>query len=118
MSGVIVSNYFLDTMGHPSSLMQGTITALYDVGAVFGALGAAVAAEPLGRKRTLCLGAFVLAIGTIIMGTSYERIQFMVSRVITGIGIGTHGPVLLHETLTLMVDRLHYECNPRIPIRD
>jgi len=90
MSGVIVSKYFLGTMGHPSSLMQGTITSLYDVGAVFGALAAAVAAEPLGRKRTLCLGATVLAIGTIIMGTSYERVQFMVARVITGIGIGMY----------------------------
>lgn len=88
MGGVIVSNAFLEQMGNPSSLMQGTITSLYDVGAVFGALGAAFAAEPLGRKRTLCFGAIVLAIGTIIMGTSMERIQFMVARVITGIGIG------------------------------
>jgi len=116
MSGVIVSNYFLETMGHPSSLMQGTITALYDVGAVFGALGAAVAAEPLGRKRTLCLGATVLAIGTIIMGTSYERVQFMVSRVITGVGIGAYSPFLLHVGLSLMMNRLHHKCHTGLPI--
>lgn len=94
MSGVIVSEYFLDTMGHPSSLMQGTITSLYDVGAVFGAVAAAFCAEPLGRKRTLMVGSTVLAIGTIIMGASFERIQFMVARVITGLGIGTTSRLL------------------------
>lgn len=88
MSGVVVSKYWLDEMGHPSSLMTGTITSLYDVGAVLGAILAAFCAEPLGRKRTLLLGAAVLSVGTIIMGTSFERVQFMVARVITGVGIG------------------------------
>jgi len=88
MGGVIISENFLQQMGNPSSIMQGTITSLYDVGAVFGALFAAFASEPLGRKRTLCFGTVVLAVGTIIMGTSYSRVQFMISRVITGIGIG------------------------------
>lgn len=97
MGGVIVSPYFLHQMGNPSSLMQGTITSLYDVGAVFGALGAAVAAEPLGRKKTLCLGTTVLALGTIIMGTSFGRTQFMVARVITGVGIGVYPVTTIPE---------------------
>lgn len=88
MGGVVVSSYFLDAMGHPSSLMLGTITSLYDVGAVFGAIFAAFCGELLGRKRTLILGAVILSVGTIIMGASFERIQFMVARVITGMGIG------------------------------
>lgn len=89
MGGVVVSAEFLKTMDHPSSIMLGTITSLYDVGAVFGAIGAAFLAEPLGRKRSLIIGTIILSIGTIIMGTSYERIQFMVARVITGFGIGS-----------------------------
>lgn len=68
--------------------MIGTITALYDVGAFLGAIAAAFTAEPLGRKRTLLLGATIVLIGAIIMGVSYERIQFMIARVITGVGIG------------------------------
>ena len=88
MGGVVVSDFFLETMGNPSAIMLGTITSLYDVGAIFGAIAAAFSAEPLGRKRTLILGSAVLSVGTIIMGTSYERIQFMVARVVTGIGIG------------------------------
>lgn len=88
MSGVVISTFWLDTMGNPSTLMVGTITALYDVGAVCGAIAAAFTAEPLGRKRTLLLGAVILIVGTVLMGSAYERVQFMVSRVITGIGIG------------------------------
>jgi MFS family permease len=88
MSGVVISKYWLGQMGHPSSLMVGTMTALYDVGAVFGAIGAAFTGEQLGRKRTLLLGTTILMIGTILMASSYGRVQFMVSRVCTGIGIG------------------------------
>lgn len=88
MSGIVISKPWLRQMGNPSSIMVGTITALYDVGAVFGAIAAAFTAEPLGRKRTLILGAFILLVGGVIMGSSFERIQFMVARVITGVGIG------------------------------
>ncbi|MCJ1381335.1 hypothetical protein MMC17_004445 [Xylographa soralifera] len=88
MSGVVVSEYWLAQMGNPSTIMIGTMTALYDVGAAVGAICAAFTAEALGRKRSLLLGAFILTVGSIIMGSAFERAQFMVSRIITGIGIG------------------------------
>ncbi|MCJ1472133.1 hypothetical protein MMC13_000780 [Lambiella insularis] len=88
MSGVVVSQYWLAQMSHPSTVMIGTITALYDVGAALGAICAAFTAEPLGRKRSLLLGAAILTLGSIIMGAAFERVQFMVSRIVTGVGIG------------------------------
>ena len=88
MSGVVISDFWLASMSHPSTLMIGTITALYDVGAVFGAIAAAFTADRLGRKHTLLLGAAIVIIGAVIMGSALERIQFMFARVITGIGIG------------------------------
>lgn len=88
MSGIVISHYWLRAMGSPSTLMIGTITALYDVGAFFGAISAAFTAESLGRKRSLLLGAAIVIIGAVLMGSSYERIQFMVARIITGVGIG------------------------------
>ncbi|KAH9926349.1 general substrate transporter [Amylocystis lapponica] len=88
MSGVVISSYWLKNMGNPSTLMVGTITALYDIGAIFGAIAASSSSEQLGRKRTLILGSVILIIGTILMGVAFERIQFMVARVVTGIGIG------------------------------
>lgn len=88
MSGVAISHYWLLSMGNPSTLMIGTITALYDVGAFFGAISAAFTAESLGRKRTLLVGATIVTIGAILMGTSFGRVQFMVARIVTGVGIG------------------------------
>ena len=88
MSGVVISKIWLAQMDHPSTIMLSTITALYDVGAVFGAIGAAVVGDRLGRKRTLMLGCSVLIVGTILMTASYERIQMMFGRVLTGLGIG------------------------------
>ena len=86
MSGVVVSKYWLDQMGNPSTIMVSTITALYDVGAIGGAIAAAFTTEPLGRKRTLIIGATILLIGTILMGSCVERIQMIVARILTGIG--------------------------------
>ncbi|KAH8705802.1 general substrate transporter [Talaromyces proteolyticus] len=88
MSGVVISSYWLQEMGHPSTIMVSTITALYDVGAVFGAIAAAFTAEKLGRKRSLIFGSIIVVIGSILMGTSVERVQMMVGRIATGFGIG------------------------------
>jgi MFS family permease len=86
MSGVVISEYWLHQMGNPSTIMVSTITALYDVGAVFGAVFAAILAERLGRKRMLILGSVLVIIGAILMGSCYERVQMMVGRIMTGIG--------------------------------
>ena len=88
MSGVVVSHYWLAQMGHPSTIMVSTITALYDVGAVFGAIGAALLGDRLGRKRTLMIGCMVLIVGSILMASCFERIQMIFGRILTGLGIG------------------------------
>jgi MFS family permease len=88
MSGIIISNYWLSAMNNPSTLMVGTVTALYGVGAFFGALCAAFVAEGLGWKRTLLLGAAIVIIGAVLMSSAIERVQFMVARIVTGVGIG------------------------------
>ncbi|KAJ5403813.1 hypothetical protein N7509_003684 [Penicillium cosmopolitanum] len=88
MSGVVISEYWLDEMGNPSTVMTGTITALYDVGGVFGAIIAAFTVESLGRKRGLMVGAALIVIGSVLMGASVERVLMIVGRIITGLGIG------------------------------
>lgn len=88
MSGVIISQSWLAAMGSPSPLIVGTITALYDVGAIFGAVLAAFTAEPLGRKRMLLLGSFLVMIGGILMSSAFTEAQFIVARIVVGIGIG------------------------------
>lgn len=86
MSGVVISQPWLTQMDNPSTVMIGTITSLYDIGAIVGAIAAASSSERLGRKQTLILGATILIIGSVLMGSAFERIQMMVARVITGIG--------------------------------
>jgi fucose permease len=66
--------------------MTGTITALYDIGAVFGAIRAALTLERLGGKRGLLSGAALIVIGAILMGCFVERIQMIVGRVVSGLG--------------------------------
>ncbi|OQD85383.1 hypothetical protein PENANT_c010G02263 [Penicillium antarcticum] len=85
MSGVVISEYWLEAMGHPSTVMTGTITALYDIGAVFGAIGAALTIERLGRKGGLLIGAGFIVIGAMLMGCCVERIQMIVGRIVTGL---------------------------------
>ncbi|EJU04538.1 hypothetical protein DACRYDRAFT_47633 [Dacryopinax primogenitus] len=53
MSGVIVSQNFLDLMGNPNSSLTGAISSLYDVGAIFGGLACAVFGERIGRRGVL-----------------------------------------------------------------
>lgn len=86
MSGVVISEYWLREMGNPSTVMTGTITALYDIGGVFGALIAAFTVESLGRKRGLMVGAALIVIGSVLMGVSVERVLMIVGRIITGLG--------------------------------
>ena len=88
MSGLAVSHYWLEAMDHPSTSMLSTITALYDVGAVFGATGTAVLGDRLGRKLTLISGCVVPIVGSILMAACFERIQMIFGRVLTGLGFG------------------------------
>ncbi|CAK7244608.1 MAG: hypothetical protein STHCBS139747_006152 [Sporothrix thermara] len=88
MSGVVISQYWLDQMGNPSAIMIGTISALYDVGAVFGSILAAITAEKLGRKYALIVGSILLIVGCVLMGAAMERIMMMFGRIFTGLGIG------------------------------
>lgn len=102
MSGVVISQYWLDQMDNPSTIMTSTITALYDVGAVFGALLAALTAEQLGRKRALMFGSVLLIIGCVLMGAAMERIMMMFGRVFTGLGASQ-----LNWKLTWKTDKGH-----------
>lgn len=90
MSGVILSKYWLDTMGHPRTVIVGTIVAVYDVGAVFGAILAALTAERLGRKRALMAGTVLLIIGSVLMGAAMEQAMMFAGRVFTGFGMSPH----------------------------
>nr|POF02587.1 sugar transporter stl1 [Quercus suber] len=87
--GVIVTEDFLTTLGIVGNTsLQGTITAIYDIGCFFGAIAAYFIGDYLGRKKTILLGTTIMSIGAILQITSYSVAQMIVGRIVAGIGNG------------------------------
>lgn len=79
--GVIVTPDFLSTLGIANNVsLQGTITAIYDVGCFFGAIIAFVIGDALGRKKTVLLGTTIMSIGAILQITTYSVGQIIAGR--------------------------------------
>ncbi|KAJ6030100.1 uncharacterized protein N7446_000837 [Penicillium canescens] len=112
ISGVVIYEYWLEAMGHPSTVMTDTITALYDIGAVFGAIGAALTVERFRRKRGLLTGAALIVIGAILMGCCVERIQMIVGRIVTGLACSNIYGISFYKY------RISHSHRPCIPKRD
>ncbi|KAK0103750.1 hypothetical protein ONS95_005756 [Cadophora gregata] len=85
---VLVGQDFLDTMGNPSTSVQGTMTSVYNLGCFFGALSTIYSGDILGRPRVLLLGSTVIAVGAVIQAASYSVAQMMVGRIVAGLGTG------------------------------
>ncbi|KAJ5404187.1 hypothetical protein N7509_004058 [Penicillium cosmopolitanum] len=89
MSGLVgADNEFGKQFGHPDATMQGILTSIYDIGCAVGCLFAFVFGHRLGRKNMIIAGGSIMVIGTIILGSSYSTAQFLVGRVVTGLGNG------------------------------
>ncbi|KAJ5778921.1 sugar transporter STL1 [Penicillium paradoxum] len=105
MSGLIGGDEFTKTFGTlalakdaPESevrhinVLRGAVTACYEIGCFFGALFSMFYGERLGRTRLIFAGALILVIGAVIsaasVGPSWGLGQFVVGRVISGIGNG------------------------------
>lgn len=67
---------------------QGTVVAIYTIGCLIGALGITQIGNRIGRRKSLITAATVAAIGLIIQCSSFSTGQFVVGRIISGIGNG------------------------------
>ncbi|GAD97952.1 hypothetical protein FG04062.1 [Paecilomyces variotii No. 5] len=76
------------TTGNGNAKLQGFVIASYNVGCWAGSLFTMVIGEPLGRKKTIVIGATVLAVGTVLQCSAFGLPQLIVGRIITGIGNG------------------------------
>lgn len=69
-------------------MTTGTVIALYTVGGIFGALSCVYLGDLLGRKKVIFFTNLIGIIGAILMATSFQFAQFIVARLILGLGIG------------------------------
>lgn len=90
MSGIIsapaFNNMFEATRDNPT--MQGTVTAIYEIGCLFGAIFILWMGDIIGRRKAIMLGGAVMIIGVIIQVTAEANTtplaQFIAGRVIMG----------------------------------
>lgn len=70
------------------------MVSVYEVGCMFGAICILLFGEVFGRKRALVIGGSIVVLGTILQTASYSRAQFIVARVVTGVGNGINTSTL------------------------
>ena len=68
--------------------LVGTVVALYTLCGTFGALACTFYGDVIGRRKTIFLASSVQIVGHILMGTSFSFAQFIVSRIVLGLGTG------------------------------
>ncbi|GAA5965795.1 hypothetical protein JCM8115_003004 [Rhodotorula mucilaginosa] len=101
MSGIITGREFIDTFpacdaavqgASRAALLQATYVALYEIGCLAGAVVALFYGNKTGRRRMIIYGAIVMMVGVVIQVTTFKGHwaggQFIVGRIITGIGNG------------------------------
>ncbi|GEQ71907.1 hypothetical protein JCM33374_g5593 [Metschnikowia sp. JCM 33374] len=98
MAGIITGTEFNKEFpatggeSHHATVVQGAVTACYELGCFFGALFALFRGEAYGRKPLVFFGSLIIILGTVISVSSFREHwglgQFVVGRVITGVGNG------------------------------
>ncbi|KAJ5205826.1 Major facilitator superfamily domain general substrate transporter [Penicillium cf. griseofulvum] len=71
-----------------NSTGKGTVIGSFQLGALFGALSCTFLGDRLGRRKTIFLGAILTIIGQLLQTAAYGLPQFIVGRVILGVGVG------------------------------
>lgn len=86
MGGVITGPAFTKqfptintTTGDGNANMQGFVVGIYNIGCWAGSLLTMVIGGRLGRKKTIIVGATILALGTVIQCSAYSIPHLMVS---------------------------------------
>lgn len=88
LGAVIGLDSFRREFKDPNRNQEGIIASIYDIGCFVGAILAFMTADRLGRKGSICVGSWIMVVGTILQTAATEQIQLIVSRVVTGIGNG------------------------------
>ncbi|GIJ98167.1 hypothetical protein Aspvir_000282 [Aspergillus viridinutans] len=73
-----------------NSTIQGTVVALFTVGGIFGSLSCIYLGDRLGRRKVIFLASAVTIVGAVLMATAFDFAQFIVARLVLGLGTGAY----------------------------
>ncbi|KAL2853465.1 general substrate transporter [Aspergillus pseudoustus] len=88
LGGLVNQPTFLDRLGNPSSGLIGSTMAIFYPACVVGSIISGLVGQKLGRRKMIFLGTIVMTIGIILQTVMQTFVQFIVGRIITGIGNG------------------------------
>nr|SIP56013.1 putative Sugar Porter [Yarrowia alimentaria] len=71
-----------------NTTIQGTAVGIYEIGCMLGALFTMWAGDKLGRRYMIFWGSIIITIGAILQCAAYSLGQFIVGRIVAGIGNG------------------------------
>ncbi|GJC77368.1 sugar transporter STL1 [Colletotrichum liriopes] len=71
-----------------NSTLQGLIVATFTIGATIGSLSCSWTGDIYGRRNIIFFSSILTLIGEVLMAASFGLPQFVVGRVLTGLGIG------------------------------
>ncbi|KAH8879050.1 general substrate transporter [Thozetella sp. PMI_491] len=83
------------------STLQGFVVATFVIGALIGSLSCSYTGDKFGRRNVIFAGALCTLVGEVLECSAYGLPQFIVGRVIIGLGVGqltSIVPVWLSET--------------------
>ncbi|KAI1341721.1 general substrate transporter [Xylariaceae sp. FL0016] len=84
-----------------NSTLQGFVVATFVIGALIGSLSCSYTGDMFGRRNVIFVAAICTLVGEILEASSFGLPQFIVGRVIIGLGVGQLSsivPVWLSET--------------------
>jgi MFS family permease len=70
------------------------MVSIYEVGCMFGSIAIILWGDRIGRRMSLVIGGIIVIIGTILQVSSYSRAQFIVGRIVAGLGNGMNTSTL------------------------
>ncbi|GJC91400.1 hypothetical protein ColKHC_00226 [Colletotrichum higginsianum] len=71
-----------------NSTLQGLVVATFTIGATIGSLSCSWTGDVYGRRNIIFFSSILTLIGEVLMAASFGLPQFVVGRVLTGLGIG------------------------------
>ncbi|KAE8418026.1 major facilitator superfamily domain-containing protein [Aspergillus pseudocaelatus] len=71
-----------------NSRVEGTVTAIFNLGCLFSALSCIYVGDILGRKRTFILGLIITIIGSLLQVSAFSLPQLTIGGFVAGFGFG------------------------------